>query len=136
MSMTTQTTEVVETFKALREVRLGFDVRQAGDFIHEYTEPEGIEPRALARLLRLRYIERRTVPRMELDAWLAERARLKEAQSEAEDEPEEEEGETPEETPEKPSGPTATEETIEDLGPVEDEKKKKVVRTRRRSSGT
>ncbi|MFE9742952.1 hypothetical protein [Streptomyces sp. NPDC006477] len=135
--MTTATkSEVTETFVALRPVNMGFCIRAAGDFIPEYTDPEQIDERALARLVRMRYIERRTVPTSEVEAfwerWERENAPAPVEGSEAE------EGETStEETPEPEAEPVVVEEeTIEDLGPKEDEEapKKKVV-TRRRRAG-
>lgn len=134
-------TEMAETYLALKVVNLGWEIRQPGDFIPEYTEEnrdaEGISEKAVNRLVSLRYIERRLVPLAELEAFEEMHQRPQE------EVPEAEEGESSEETPnpvETESETTETpapveEEIIEDLGPVEipDEEsqpKKKVVRRR------
>lgn len=126
----TTTTGMVETFKARREVNLGWCKRQAGDFIPEYTDPNEITPMAVERLIRQNYIERRTVPQSELDEWQAkwDAAHPKPAEGS-----EIEEGESSEE--EEVSAAVIAEqeaavvnplveESIEDLGEPEPEEKK------------
>lgn len=136
------TTQMVETFRARREVNLGWCKRQVGDFIHEYTDDNEIDPRARERLIRMGYIERRTISQAELDAW-REKWERENASAEV---PEAEEGESfEEETPDSVKAEQeealvnpAVEEPIEDLGPVEKtQPAKKVVRSRsrRRSNG-
>jgi hypothetical protein len=139
-------TTMVETFKARREVNLGWCKRQNGDFIPEYTDDNEIEPRARERLLRMGYIERRTVSQDELDAWKKawdeQNAPKPEGSSEEDGETSEEETSDFEEGAEEeaPVIPVV-EESIEDLGPVEEEAEevpsakatKKVVRAPRNS---
>lgn len=143
------TTEMVETYRARREVNLGWCKRYDGDFIHEYTSDTEIDPRARERLIRMGYIERRTVPQSELDAWREQWEQRNapvavEGSETVEGEVSQEE--TPDTVPDVEEAtviPEVEEETIEDLGPVEEDptdKKapaKKVVRTntrRRRSN--
>lgn len=135
------TTTMVETYMARREVNLGWCKRYNGDFIPEYTNDAEIEPRARERLLRMGYIERRTVSQDELDAWRKawdEKMTPKPEDSGDEDGENSKEEEAPEFEEEATENP-AMEESIEDLGPVEVDEaeapsaKKKVVRAPRNS---
>ena len=137
------TTEMVETFRARREVNLGWCKRYDGDFIHEYTSDKEIDPRARERLIRMGYIERRTVPQSELDEWLKgweQRNAPKAVEGSEEEEGESSQEETPDSEQEEAPVISVVEETIDDLGPTEEEESsekkapaKKVVRTPSRS---
>lgn len=128
---TATTSEQVETFKALKPCNLGWTIRQPGDLIPEY---ETLDPRTLARLIRQQYVERRLVSKAELDKFVEEHKQPENQEPEAEGNTE-----APEEknTPEESKQPQASvaEETIDDLGPAEEEPEskaaKKVVRKRR-----
>lgn len=143
------TDTMVETFKALRVVDLGTCKRQAGDFIPEYTDPAHIAPNRRDRLVRMGYIERRTVPQSELDAWQKRWDEENAPKADAEDSGAEEGESFGEENPDPETEEALVipvvleEESIEDLGPVEEPEEesssvrkapaKKVVRAPRNS---
>lgn len=144
--MADATAEMVETFVARKVVNLGWCKRADGDFVHEYTDPEVISPRVLERLQRQGYVERRTVPVAELNAWRENWERFHAPMDDEASEAVEGESsleETPEIVEEEAPVNPATEESIDDLGPTEEETTtkapvKKVVRnrgSRRRSNG-